>query len=129
MPCPTKVTSARSPRGKRAISSAKLSRSWSTRMERKSCSIRMKVLAPPPRWKSWGKLVPAFQKTGLMTAGTSSQISDGAAAILVGNKAKAESLGVATRARFRSMAVVGVDPTIMLTGVIPATEVALKKGE
>ncbi len=82
---------------------------------------------PSTSLEKLGKLKPAFQKTGLMTAGTSSQISDGAAAILVGNKAKAESLGVATRARFRSMAVVGVDPTIMLTGVIPATEVALKK--
>ncbi len=72
-------------------------------------------------------LKPAFKKDGLMTAGTASQISDGAAAILVGNKAKADALGVAPRARFRSMAVSGVDPTIMLTGVIPATEMVLKK--
>jgi acetyl-CoA acyltransferase len=72
-------------------------------------------------------LKPAFKKDGLMTAGTSSQISDGASAILVGNKAKAAALSVAPRARIRSMAVTGVDPTIMLTGVIPATELALKK--
>ena len=72
-------------------------------------------------------LKPAFRKDGLMTAGTSSQISDGAAAILVGSQDKAASLGVTPRAKFRSMAVTGVDPTIMLTGVIPATELALKK--
>ena len=72
-------------------------------------------------------LKPAFNKEGVITAASSSQISDGAAAILVGNEAKAAELGLKKRARIRSMAVAGVDPTIMLTGVIPATEKALNK--
>ena len=55
------------------------------------------------------------------------QISDGASAILVGSGEKADELGLTRRARFRSMAVSGVDPTMMLSGVIPATEKALKK--
>jgi acetyl-CoA acyltransferase len=72
-------------------------------------------------------LKPAFREDGRITAASSSQISDGASAILVGSGAKADELGLKKRARFRSMAVAGVDPTIMLTGVIPATEKALKK--
>ena len=72
-------------------------------------------------------LKPAFNKEGVITAASSSQISDGAAAILVGSEAKAAELGLKKRARIRSMSVAGVDPTIMLTGVIPATEKALNK--
>jgi acetyl-CoA acetyltransferase family protein len=72
-------------------------------------------------------LKPAFRKDGRITAASSSQISDGASAILVGSGEKADELGLTRRARFRSMAVSGVDPTMMLSGVIPATEKALKK--
>ncbi|MEZ4462054.1 MAG: thiolase family protein [bacterium] len=72
-------------------------------------------------------LKPAFRDDGVVTAATSSQISDGAAAVLIGSKAKAEQLGLKPRAKFRSMAVAGVDPTIMLTGPIPATQKALAK--
>ncbi len=62
-----------------------------------------------------------------MTAAGASQISDGAAAILIGSAEKARALGVRPRARIRSMAVVGTDPTFMLLGPGPATQKALKK--
>jgi acetyl-CoA acyltransferase len=64
---------------------------------------------------------------GVVTAGNSSQISDGAAAILVGERERAEADGFDARARFRARVAVGDDPTIQLTGVIPATRLALKK--
>ncbi|MCL6642271.1 MAG: thiolase family protein [Candidatus Bipolaricaulota bacterium] len=73
------------------------------------------------------KLAPAFRPNGKITAGNSSQISDGAAALLVMTRDKAKALGYKPRARFRSWAVAGVDPTIMLTGPIPATRKALQK--
>ncbi len=64
---------------------------------------------------------------GVITAGNSSQISDGAAAVLVADREAAEADGFAPRARFRARVVVGDDPTMQLTGVIPATRLALKK--
>jgi acetyl-CoA acetyltransferase family protein len=64
---------------------------------------------------------------GVVTAGTSSQISDGAAAILVTTSTKAKEMGWKPRARVRAMAVAGVDPTMMLHGVIPATQKVLAK--
>ena len=72
-------------------------------------------------------LDPAFKKDGVVTAATSCQISDGAASVLIGTKDKGDELGLTPRAKFRSMALAGVDPTIMLTGPIPATEKALDK--
>ena len=68
-----------------------------------------------------------FREQGVITAATASQISDGAAAILIGNSAKADQLGIKPRARIRSMSVVGTDPTIMLLGPAPATKKALDK--
>lgn len=64
---------------------------------------------------------------GLVTAGNSSQISDGASAVLVADREMAEADGFRPRARFRARVVVGEDPTMQLTGVIPATRMALKK--
>lgn len=73
-------------------------------------------------------LTPSFQpKDGVVTAGNSSQISDGAAGLLLMSKEKAEELGVKPRARIVARVVVGEDPVIMLTGVIPATRKVLKK--
>lgn len=72
-------------------------------------------------------LKPAFRDDGVVTAAASSQISDGAAAVLIGSKKKADELGLTPRAKFRAMAVAGVDPTIMLTGPIPATRKVLEK--
>ncbi len=72
-------------------------------------------------------LRPAFQADGLVTAGNSSQVSDGAAAMLVANRAAAERLGLPIRARIVDQCAVGVDPTLMLTGPIPATRRLLER--
>jgi len=72
-------------------------------------------------------LKPAFSPDGSITAGNSSQISDGAAALLIMERKVAESLGLKPRFRFVSFAVVGADPVMMLTGPIPATKKTLAK--
>ena len=74
-------------------------------------------------------LKPAFKPDGVVTAGSSSQITDGASAVLIGTKEKAKQLGLKTRARFVAHAQSGVDPTIMLTGPIPATRKVLEKAK
>ena len=73
------------------------------------------------------KLKPAFKEDGAITAGNSSQISDGASAVLIMSKEKAEELGMKPRARFHSFAVAGTDPVTMLKGPIPATRKILDK--
>jgi acetyl-CoA acetyltransferase family protein len=72
-------------------------------------------------------LKPAFRPDGRVTAGNSSQISDGAAALLLASRATAERLGLRPQARLVSFALAGVDPVLMLTGVIPATERVLER--
>jgi len=75
-----------------------------------------------------GKLKPAFRpEEGKITAGNSSQITDGASAMLIMSEEKAKELGLKPRAKFHTFAVVGVDPVTMLTGPIPATRKALEK--
>jgi acetyl-CoA acetyltransferase family protein len=74
-------------------------------------------------------LRPAFSETGTVTAGTSSQISDGAAAVLIMSEERATALGLRPRARFHTFAVAANDPQIMLTAVIPATELVLAKSK
>jgi acetyl-CoA acyltransferase len=74
-------------------------------------------------------LKPAFKPDGLITAGNSSQISDGAAAVLIMERATAERLGLKPRARFVSFSVVGDNPILMLTGPIPATYKALERAK
>jgi acetyl-CoA acetyltransferase family protein len=76
-----------------------------------------------------GALVPAFSEDGSVTAGTSSQISDGAAAVLVMSEERAASLGLRPRARFHTFAVAANDPVIMLTAPIPATRLVLEKSK
>jgi acetyl-CoA C-acetyltransferase len=73
------------------------------------------------------KLRPAFKKDGTVTAGNSSGINDGAAALLVMSKEKAEEMGLEILAEVASYASAGVDPKIMGTGPIPATRKALSK--
>lgn len=68
-----------------------------------------------------------FRETGVVTAGNASQISDGAAAVLVGRRDVALADGLRPRARFRARVAMGDDPTMQLTGVIPATRKALEK--
>jgi len=66
-------------------------------------------------------LQPSFKRDGICHAGNSSQITDGAAALLLMSAEKAAELGLTARARIRAQAVVGVDPVTMLKGPIPAT--------
>ena len=73
------------------------------------------------------ELKPAFKEDGKVTAGNASQISDGAAAVLLMERQKAESLGLKPRARIIDQTTVGVDPVIMLTGPIPATKKLLER--
>ncbi len=73
------------------------------------------------------ELKPAFKEDGVFHAGNSSQISDGAAALLMTTSARAGELGLEPIARVHTAVVVGSDPIIMLTGPIPATEKALAK--
>lgn len=73
-------------------------------------------------------LTPSFQpKDGVVTAGNSSQVSDGAAGLLLMSREKAEELGLKPRARIIARVAVGEDPVIMLTGIIPATRKVLQK--
>ncbi|MGW3651117.1 thiolase family protein [Streptomyces sp. NPDC000878] len=76
---------------------------------------------------SLARLKRAFQDDGVIHAGNASQISDGAAALLVTTPEKARELGLAPLVRYRAGAVVGSDPVLMLTGPIPATERVLRK--
>ena len=72
-------------------------------------------------------LKPVFKQDGRITAGNSSQISDGAAAVLLMTREKADELGLSPRARIADQTTVGVDPVIMLTGPIPATRKLLDR--
>jgi acetyl-CoA acyltransferase len=73
------------------------------------------------------RLEPPFRSGGAVTAGNSSQVSDGAAALLLTSVDKADELGLTARARIVDQVVLGVDPETMLTGPIPATERILRR--
>jgi acetyl-CoA C-acetyltransferase len=87
-----------------------------------------------PSFKDMGEQMPGFDAIALMKyphleriehihhAGNSSGIVDGSAALLIGNKAFGETYGLTPRARIRATAKIGTDPTIMLTGPVPATQ-------
>jgi acetyl-CoA C-acetyltransferase len=79
-------------------------------------------------WEDLSKLKPAFKKDGSVTAGNASGINDGGAALVVMSSDKAKDLGLQPLAYIRSYATAGVDPWIMGTGPIPASQKALKKG-
>ena len=81
----------------------------------------------PVNREKMASLVPSFKPDGVVTAANSSQISDGAAALLIMSEARAKALKLTPRARVVATALAGVDPTLMLTGPIPATQRALKK--
>lgn len=86
------------------------------------------VIRPETTVETLSTLKPAFDPvTGTVTAGTSSALSDGAAAMLLMSESRARELGLKPRARVRSMAVVGCDPSIMGYGPVPASKLALKK--
>ncbi len=86
----------------------------------------------PPTDESAEKLAslkPAFKEDGKVTAGNSSQVSDGAAAVLLMTADKAKDLGLKARAKIVDQTTVGVDPVIMLTGPIPATQQILERNK
>jgi acetyl-CoA acetyltransferase family protein len=84
-------------------------------------------IRPDSSMESLGKLKPAFKEDGVITAGNSSQITDGSAAVLIMSEEKAKALGLTPRARFHSFALAGVDPVTMLTGPIPSTAKVLER--
>jgi acetyl-CoA acyltransferase len=84
-------------------------------------------IRPSASYEATSALQPAFNPEHSITAGNSSQISDGAAAVLLMSLEKAKQLGLKPRARIRAQAVVGTDPVLMLEGPIPGTATVLKK--
>jgi acetyl-CoA acyltransferase len=84
-------------------------------------------IRPDTSLEALAGLKPAFKPDGRVTAGNASQISDGAAAVLLMSADKARELGVAPRARIVDQTTVGVDPVMMLTGPIPATRKLLER--
>src|ERR687892_98004 len=79
----------------------------------------------PVNREKMAALPTPFKDGGMVTAGNSSQISDGAAALVIAGRDTAEAFGLRPRARFHAFALSGVDPITMLTGPIPATEKVL----
>ncbi len=84
-------------------------------------------IRPDTNLETIAQLKPAFKPDGRITAATSSQISDGAAAVLLMSREKADALGLTPRARIVDQTTVGVDPVTMLTGPIPATRKLLER--
>ena len=86
-------------------------------------------IRPDSTVETLGKLKPSFKPDGKITAGNSSQITDGASAVLVMSEEKASALGLTPRARFVSFALAADDPQIMLTAPIPATAKVLERAK
>jgi acetyl-CoA acetyltransferase family protein len=86
-------------------------------------------IRPDTSIEALSQLKPAFKEDGKVTAGNSSQISDGAAAVLLMTREKADEYGLKPRARIMDQTTVGVDPVIMLTGPIPATRKLLERNK
>jgi acetyl-CoA acetyltransferase family protein len=84
-------------------------------------------IRPDTSLEALAGLKPAFKPDGKVTAGNASQISDGAAAVLLMSADKARELGLTPRARIVDQTTVGVDPVMMLTGPIPATRKLLER--
>ena len=84
-------------------------------------------IRPTTTVEKLGELKPVFKSDGIVTAGNSSQITDGAGAVLIMSREKAAELGLRPRAVFKAFALAGVDPVTMLTGPIPATEKVLAR--
>jgi acetyl-CoA acyltransferase len=89
--------------------------------------VKDQGIRPDTSLEKLSELKPAFKEDGKITAGNSSQVSDGAAAVLLMTREKAEELGLKPRARLLDQTTVGVDPVLMLTGPIPATRKLLDR--
>jgi acetyl-CoA acyltransferase len=86
-------------------------------------------IRPDTTAEGLAKLKPSFKPDGKVTAGNSSQITDGASAVLIMSEERAAALGLTPRARFHAFALAGVDPVTMLTGPIPATGKVLERAK
>jgi acetyl-CoA acyltransferase len=86
-------------------------------------------IRPDSTLEKLATLKPAFKPDGVITAANSSQISDGAASVLIMSEEAANRLGLTPRARFHAFALAGVDPIFMLTGPIPATSKVLERAK
>jgi acetyl-CoA acyltransferase len=86
-------------------------------------------IRPDSSVETLANLKPAFKEDGKVTAGNSSQITDGSSAVLIMSEEKANALGLRPRARFHAFALAGVDPITMLTGPIPATATVLERAK
>jgi acetyl-CoA acyltransferase len=84
-------------------------------------------IRPDTTIEGLSQLKTVFKEDGTITAGNSSQITDGAAAVLIMSEERASTLGLEPRARLVAFAVAGVDPVLMLTGPIPATTAVLRR--
>jgi acetyl-CoA acetyltransferase family protein len=89
--------------------------------------VKDQGIRPDTSLEKLAELKPAFKEDGKITAGNSSQVSDGAAAVLLMTRDKADELGLKPRARVLDETTVGVDPVLMLTGPIPATKKLLDR--
>jgi acetyl-CoA acyltransferase len=86
-------------------------------------------IRPDTTVEALAKLKPSFKPDGLVTAGNSSQITDGSSAVLISSEERAAALGLTPRARFVAFAVAGADPVLMLTAPIPATKLVLERAK
>jgi len=86
-------------------------------------------IRPDTSLERLAQLKPAFKADGVVTAGNSSQITDGASALLITSEEAAARLGLQPRARFHAFALAGDDPVLMLTAPIPATAKVLERGK
>src|SRR3954453_2389220 len=91
--------------------------------------VRDQGIRPDTTLEALAALKPAFKPDGVVTAGNASQISDGGAAVLMMTREKASALGLSPRARIVDHLTAGVDPVIMLTGPIPATQQILARND
>ncbi|MDQ6614304.1 MAG: thiolase family protein [Actinomycetota bacterium] len=99
-------------------------------VERDEVLARDEGIRPGTTVETLAQLKPAFRPDGgRVTAGNSSQITDGASAVLIMSEERATALGYTPRARFHSFALAGVDPVLMLTGPIPATTRVLERAK
>jgi len=116
------AAATREGRFEREIVPVPVTREGATQMVRVDEGFR-----PNPDRAKMGALKPVFKEGGVITAGNASQISDGAAAVLLASEVAVKQHGLKPRARIVARVVVGADPELMLTGPIPATRQVLKK--
>jgi len=109
------------------VASKRLDRDSGKVVESNEAVTRDEGIRPGTTAETLAKLKPAFKADGKVTAGNSSQITDGASAVLIMSEARAAALGLTPRARLAAFALAGVDPVSMLTGPIPATAKVLER--